>query len=424
VSDLVDRLERPLITDRASYAPHVEWSTWESQGAHGETIAARLEEAAVLSNALRDTVAELIENEPLDLTRARVVAEYVNESTRSIHYDDSHWELKPRTASRIWETAYGHRLDRAVLAAALFREAGLAARFVYRTRGYAGPGSGDVLSLARYDGIAVWVSGDGLEAYYDPESGTLDLGTTELAGRALWFAGDASGLPEVAARGAAPNVYELRVTLEPGEEGGFAGTGFVDLRGGLAPYDRTVGLDGECAGYLERVAAAAASGASLGEHGVVQMRRDRLTAGFGFDVEAPEPDGQGRIELGVGDPPGGILDRLPDDVHLYDAERGSPLTLFGPMRQTITLRLKIGEREAVRLPEPRSIENPLGRFSLSVEEEDGWITMTREVAVGTSRTDAESSESSPTIVAPEEWPLLRELLLEEADRANRAILLR
>lgn len=423
-ADVVDRLERPLIGDPASYAPHVEWSTWESEAAFGDAIAASLEEAMVLSDVLRDTVAQLVEHEPIDLARARAVADYVNESTRSIHYDDSFWELRPRTATRTWETAYGHRLDRAVLAAALFREVGFTTVFVYRSEGYV-EGSGDgFVGLGRREGIAVWVTGTGVDAYCDPESGSLDVGETDLYARSLWFVGDPKGILGNVSRGLGASTYELIVTLEPADEGGYSGTGFVNISGGLTPYDRLVGLDGECARYLERIAGAAASGASLTEHGVVRMHRDQVVAGFEFDVEEPEPDDRGRIELGVSDPPGGVLDRVPGSAHLYDAERGSPLALLGPMRQKVTLRLRIGEREVVRIPEASELENGVGRFSLTVEEEGDWITLVREIEVGHDRVDAEPWEQGATVIAPEQWPELRGLLLEEADRSNRAILLR
>jgi hypothetical protein len=156
----------------------------------------------------------------------------------------------------------------------------------------------------------------------------------------------------------------------------------------------------------------------------VRMDRDQVVAGFEFSIGAPEADDQGRIELAVGDPPGGVLDRLPGDAHLYDAERGSPLALSGPMRQKVTLRLKTAGRELVRVPEPRSIENAVGRFSVSVEEEDDWVTVTRELAVGASQAGAPPWELGATVIAPEEWPLLRALLLEETGRANRSVFLR
>jgi hypothetical protein len=423
-ADLVDRLERPLTDDPALYEPHVEWSTWETLGAHGEAIMAALGEAMLLSDTLKDTVATLIEHEPIDLARARAVAEYVNDSTRSIHYDDSFWELKPRTATRTWETAYGHRLDRAVLAAALFREAGLRTLFTYRSEGYVEGLGDDLVGTGRLEGVGVWITGDGVDGYYDPESGALDVGESYLHGRELWFLGDLSRMFTNVSGGLVGNTYELIVTLEPAEEGGYGGSGFADIRGALAPYDRTVGLDGECSGYLERIAGAAAAGASLSEHGVIRMDRDQVVAGFEFDVEAPEPDDRGRIELAVGDPPGGVLDRLPGDAHLYDAERGSPLALFGPMRQRVVLRIKTADREVVRVPEPRSIENGVGRFSVSVEEEDGWITVTRELAVEASQTGAPPRELGAVVIAPEEWPLLRELLLEETERTNRSVFLR
>jgi len=124
------------------------------------------------------------EHAPSAASKARIVASFVNESTRSIHYDTRHWSFSPRTASRTYETAYGHGLDRAVLAAALFREAGLGAEPLYRSIGVSV--DDEVPGLSRFESVALRVTGDGIDAYYDPVEGTLADGPSPTFGRAVW----------------------------------------------------------------------------------------------------------------------------------------------------------------------------------------------------------------------------------------------
>jgi PHD/YefM family antitoxin component YafN of YafNO toxin-antitoxin module len=82
------------------------------------------------------------------------------------------------------------------------------------------------------------------------------------------------------------------------------------------------------------------------------------------------------------------------------------------MGQTIVLRLKAGSHDVFHLPAPRTTENELGRFGLTVETEGDWVTVTRELDIAAG------------VVSPDQWPMLRALLLEETDARNRTILLK
>jgi hypothetical protein len=113
----VEKLGAPLVSNPAAYSPHVVWSTWSDWKTLGREIYWKFNEAAETSDALADTVAQRIADTSSPVSTARAIAAYVNESTRGVHYDDRFWSFAPRPASRTWETAYGHGLDRAVLAA-------------------------------------------------------------------------------------------------------------------------------------------------------------------------------------------------------------------------------------------------------------------------------------------------------------------
>jgi len=99
-------------------------------------------------------------------------------------------------------------------------------------------------------------------------------------------------------------------------------------------------------------------------------------------------------------------------VHLYYEHRSSPIFLTDMMTQRISLRLKTGQREIASVPEARELENEVGRFSLHVEKEDGWVKISRELTIRTAT------------ISPAAWPSLRALLLEETDSANRTVLLK
>jgi len=415
-AEFVDRLARPLTAGPAAYAPHVAWSTWDSWSALGEAVAVSVSRLASVDEALADSVANLIDGRPVPFARVEAVVDFINETTRAIQYDDSHWQFAPREAVRTWNTAYGHRLDRAVLAAALFAEAGCAVTPAFRSAVLCWTDD-DVPVLARFDGLRLHI--DDIGALYDPLSGTLLQGRAGLTGRSFWLAGrdDSPGLVV----GEETSACALVLSVEPGEEEGWTGSGILVTTGTLSCYGDVVGLEGEVGGHLSLVASAALAGASVEDHGLAVLEDDRVVAGFSFSIDDPEPDDSERTRFELGDPTGGLLASLPPDVHLYVERRDSPVLLPDAAVQTLTLRIDVGDREVVRVPEEVTLENDVGHFRLTVEHEGSEITITREVAVGPGAGDGASDGA--LAVDPAAWQSLRAILLEEADPRNRTILL-
>ena len=169
------------------------------------------------------------------------------------------------------------------------------------------------------------------------------------------------------------------------------------------------------------MASAALAGASVEDHSLAVLEDNRVVAGLSFSLDDPEPDDSGRTRFELGDPAGGLLASLPPDVHLYVGRRDSPIILPDAVVQTLTLRIDVGDREVVRLPEEVTLENDVGRFRLTVEHEGSEITITREIAVGPAADD--DASGGALTIGPAGWPSLRAILLEEADPRNRTILL-
>ncbi len=414
-SEHTDRLERPLITDAAACAPSVVWSTWSDWQTLQQVLTGSMDDAMVLNETVTDTITRLVAARLLPLARVEAVMEFVNETTRSVRYDDSFWQLSPRTAERTWATAYGHGLDRAVLAAALFKEVGCEAQPVF-----IGPtldGADDVPGLARFDGMMLVP--DGTNALYDPMQGTLQHGSVQYVGSSIWV--PSSGVAPRAVLVGSASRYELVLSLDSNDDGGWTGSGVLDTRSALSAYESVVGISGETGDHLGRVVRTALSGAELDGHSLAELTNHGVVAGFSLSLEAPEPDQNGRSRLELGDPAGGIMARLPSDVHLYSAHRDSPVRLPAAMEQTLTLVLELGDREVVRLPEERSLENTAGSFRLTVEQGSDRVTVTRSLTL------TPGAVSDPirgvTLVQPDEWPDLRALLLEESDHRNRVLLL-
>ncbi|MBD3237566.1 MAG: DUF3857 domain-containing protein [Candidatus Eisenbacteria bacterium] len=416
----VPRIPQPTPADPLQVTPHVVWSRWPSWETLGRIYHTAFESAArlecpSLGRVLCDSLRAAIAREPGPRAVAGAVADFIGRWTRHVGADADFWALQPRSALRTWETAYGHAYDRAVLAAALFREAGLQAEPMLRSRGRGEIAEripalswfGPLLVRVRAAGPSGGIESD-YEGIYDPAHGTLQEGLATAAGYTIWIPG------ENPQRIAAPQRGHLQVSLrlEPGEEEQWTGQGYLRASGGLAPHAAMTGLGTQAQDHLAAVAGVI-EGAELRDHNVSRLQPDRVVAGFEFGWKEPEPDDHGRVRLSLGEPAGGVLAQLPSDVSLFDEDRESPVLLPFPMTQTLELWIKVGEEaeRVVYVPEAYGGEHSLGTARLAVEQEGDWLHLTREIAIVRAE------------IAARTWPQLRALLLRETLERNRVVLL-
>ena len=404
MTDVPDLL-MPLTDAPAAYEPAVVWSTWPDWPAlrdHWRTV---FDEAAVLDEALADSLEAWVEFAPSRWSRIQAVTDQVNRNVRSVHYPDGFWRFTPRPAGRTWDTAYGHPLDRAVLAAALLREAGYEVTPIFVGAGHSLVGP-DVARLAGMGDLHLSIKGDPA-GLYDADQGALS-GQAPLIGLPLWrtdqFVEPFLGNSQWA------NRLEVTVALEPGEDGSWQGSGQLHAAGIFCPQGDMAGLENGAHDFLDEVTAGMIPGASLNRANPEIFHQHQVVFGFGVDVEMPEPEASGWTRLIVGAPGHGLMSRMAG-IHLFEEERESPVLLAGPLEQSVKIRLMAGETEAAHLPDPVSLVNEAGEFTVSVTEEDGWITVTRELKL--------AADVYPAAL----WPQLRALLLEEDDAANGTILL-
>ncbi len=406
----LDRLGSPRIADPALYAPFAAWSTWQDWAAVKDAVMTSFDKAVTLGPELTELIKAPLNNEPSEAARVRKAVELVNKFTRSIHYDSRFWEFSPRPASRTYGTAYGHALDRAVLAAAMFRKAGLKAEPVFVSSGLSGVDA-DLPGLSRFGEIRVCVHSESYRAIYDPAAGILSEGPRAIFGRMAWKPASDEAPWSYPPADAAGSRYIITLTLEPGEEG-WKGTGYLNADGAFCPYTDMTGLGGEAKSAIGAIAGSILHNIEVTGYNPEVFEKTHVAAGFGFTMKMAEPDKQGRRGCAIGDPLGGIADVLPADVHLYHAQRTSPVMVPGAMTQTVRIRIKACKKSIIHLPEARTVQNEAGSFTITVEMNDGWVTIERKLTLNGGKID------------PEAWPHLRALLLESKDQAGRMVLMK
>ncbi len=387
----VPRLRLPITLQPVRYEPTLMWSSWPNHESMMTSYTSPLETAAVIDAALADTVAARLDTVGSDFARVRTIVDMLTTGVRGIHYDDAYWARTPRTAGLVWDTAYGHDLDRTVLALALFRTAGLSAD------------------------LALWAT-DGPFVDDFPCSALLDRRQVRIldrAGNPLTFFDPAHNalLPVAGPEYDGESSLRLDLHLTPDDEGDWSGRGLLVGHGALSPHIHMAGVDDEATEHIDAMIDAALLGATITGHNPEIFMPRRVEIGFGFDFAPGEADEDSRIRIDLGNLPGGVFDELPHDVRLEDTIRESPVFLHSSPQQSVTLRIALDGLSVVRAPEPRTVANKAGVFEMTVVVDNDLLEITRTLSIAGTHHPADR------------WSDLRTLLLEDVDPANQVVML-
>jgi hypothetical protein len=341
--------------------------------------------------------------------RVKSIADFVNDRVTLVEYAESYWWTNPRSVERVHETAYAHRLDRCVLAAALFRLAGFKAEPLFVSKSPA-PVEPEIASLARFSGLKLSINGNGVSAVYDPSDGSISRSDSRLYGHTVWLPGvDAAPHFVEPVKG----TIEARIDLKfDKEKSGWGGNGTFTAVGGLCPFDQMTDLEGGGKEYVGTVAESLIEGVSVDEYSPERFDASGLAVGFSIKLDSIKPDDFGRTVLAIGEPEGGIISHLPAQAELFRKEMRSSIYLPFLMNQKIEIRIDTAGHQVVYRPEDVTIKNAAGLFSVTTVIKNGQLVLVRELHL------------EKTLYQPADWPALRELLLAETQRSNGLILLK
>jgi len=405
----LDRLPEPPTAERVAQVPHVAWSTWASWQALGSAWVERFDRAAVADEVLLARLTERLEGAHTGAERARRVAALVADTTRAVDYDDSWWP-EPRPAARTFATGYGHRLDRTVLAGALFRAAGMGVTPIFVGQGFGGVDEG-VPSVARLGRLALEVSGTEFDGHFDAESGSFAKGNGLLCGRAVWRPG--TGDPPRVETCVVASHLKLYLALEFRPEPGlWQGTGVLKATDGLCPFGRMAGLEDEAVQLLGEVAGGLLEGAKVTGWNPEVFQGNTVVVGFALEIPVGERDALGRLRLELGDPTTVLGDPLGHGLEPSRPTRTSAVHLLDALDIGVELKLVHGDLEVVYLPAASAVKNTAGAMTVEVERGEGEVTLKRSLRLDRAH------------FAAEEWPDLRALLLADRHENARLVLFR
>jgi len=388
------------------------WSTWRDWSSLGSYIRNYFDKTAVGDKHLKEQLDSLLEGARTNREKARLIAGYVKNKTTFVDYDWKYWLANPRPAVRTYSSTYGHTLDRAVLAAALFSKAEIKTLPVFLNPDF-GEVNTDIPGLMQLSILGLWLSGDDLAAYYDPITSEIKSGPKSFFSRMAWLAGT-DERPNIRIRGAdKTSINEIKIELSyDTEKNRFSGTGYFSATDYFNQYLQIAGMENEAFSYFEELVSSIFENAKLTDYNPSEFSRHRSIFGFRFELDSLAFDKMDRMELSLGESSCGILANLPDNIELFHNLRTSPMHFPCPMSQNIELTLNLEGLDLIAYPEDNQIENEVGNFVIHSTKTDKKLTVSRSLVL------------SKINYTAEEWLPLRTLLLADRNDNNRLILIK
>ncbi len=407
-ADLTPALGMPVGSSPEVYEPSVAWSSWKNWGQLADNWRPAFFRGMLLEAKQIQSLQEKLHPALGSRQKVAVVADYLNEMVRSVHYDSGFWRGSPRSASRTLATAYGHDLDRAVLAASLLTEAGFSAEPIFIGRGSALVAA-EIPRLQDLQRLVLRIP-EVNDVILDPASGKL-LTSDVIFGHPYWnLRKNAEAGPQGPVASQQEKSLTVAINLEKGEDDSWQGSGYFRGTGRFSQHGSLLAAGDFKDGYLSQLTNSVIEGLKPSAASPGNLKPDVVEVDLEFEKFELVSDGLERKKLVVGAPQGGILSQLPRGVHLYEESRQTAVIGMENWKQTVTLRIEVGDKDLLSKPEPFSLSNEAGSFELAVMLADGWLVLTRTLEI------AEES------IQAANWPQLRALLLEESDRAFGTVL--
>lgn len=332
--------------------------------------------------AIQAKVDEVVDGATLTSEKAARIHAFVVDGVQTVHWPAADFDYAARPAADVLDSSVGHELDKAVLLAAMLRQAGIDAvvALVSSDRTIAA----DVPAPGQLDHVWVRAQVGDEEVFLHPDASCDRRNKTDLAGRwVLPLDGAATKPVQRPALQGSRNRAALyaEVTIEADDHRlRLSGSADVDLGLTYNPvvtFDR--GSDGT--GKLAGRVAGSFGGAHADSH-VVARQTCELTAlrteFSGGTVEVPL---HGLVRLTLPRVPGALEGAT---LQIHRNTRTMPLQLPGPLTERVELVLDLPDGyELAYAPEPVSLANAAGSVHRTVELEDGTLTVTTVLALDT-----------------------------------------
>jgi len=374
--------------------PHLVYSTlggWEDLA---EEWGSRIAECAAPTDELSEELDRILRasEDPTDRTRA--IHQAICDEVRSVRYSFPLLGTVCRPAGIVYETGYGHRLDKAVLLLACLREAGLDAEPVLVSDSFRF--AEDVPAVEQVPEVWVLAWGGERPIWMDPLHSLSSRAYKDLEGR-RYLRLSSGGRPDaIPHRSSAENGCFAKIVADMTANGALEGEVRVRLTGVFSPFFEVSGTGDETKDFVEAIAAEFFDGAEVESYNLRELTHEQVALGFRFRTDGGEENGD-PITLSL---PGFAGFPEMAGFHGVRKERSVPLVLDGAFVAETRAEIDLWEgAEVGRLPESISGEASFGSYTVRCREEGRTVQFEKRMEILRSG------------IEPEEYTQLREWVL-------------
>lgn len=383
---------------RGDHVPNVVFSTTKDWSEVSHYIEGMLKTAAGSTpNPGGDSQSEATEEKIFEIHK---------EVLGSVHGVDARFRLfdsAPRKAERIYESAYAHSLDRAVLLKAKLKEAGIESIPVLVSAGRTWPG--DVAAPEVFDRIHLEVHAvdSDVTLLLDPESKFLRDPRMMMPGVTIMQCVEGGEITRIPNAVSDENRSSLAVTLTVTDEGKLTGEGSAAMRGIFSPYYSIKGLKSETEDFAKSKVEGMFPAAALKSWNIKTLKKDFVEIGFQFEAELPKETEQGRIYLSL---PEAFMADLSGTggIHLERSAYPVPVRIRPCELNVSVVFEKLSGWELFGNPLRADETNAIGTVRTTTEKKspgsDSKLTLTKTLVI------------EKDVVPSEEYSKLRSLLLK------------
>lgn len=383
--DLPALLEADTSPEEQAYAPHLLFTTAPDWSAQVNSLLPLVEKSVgSVSPEMKKKVSTLLEGAKGDSAEIYKLHEYVASSFRTVGWPLGAFDWKPRDASEVFDSGYGHALDKGVLLAALLKEAGV--KSVVGLGGGSAEAGAPCLSV--FGEVAVRVEpADGEAMALDPTAKLTESSHKDMTGMTVLPIWAGIREPHDITRVGARDLLEVSVDAKAGEDLSLEGTASFTMEGYYSPF--YAARDGEDAlkGSVDGLLASILPGAETTSVSVQFMEPGRCAFKASFKAKAPKPAGPAKV-LRVGSPNASALQA----VHgLHRTDRDLPAILPCPADEHVSLKLTLPAKLAPKaLPREVKVENGVGKALQSSSFKEGTLTVERTLTIPKAHVPAAS----------------------------------
>lgn len=383
------------------HLPTVCYSTAESWEEVLRDVAAGIGEADQRPASISVLVEDAVKEARTDEERVLNIHDAALGCVRSVDAPFALFADQPRGADRIFESAYAHSLDRAVLLSAMLREAGFESVPVLAASGKSWPG--DVPVLQVFSRIFLEVSlgeGGDDELLLDPGEPFVRDPRMSISGLNVARCRGGRGIVHVPERKADENKSSLDLTIVFDGEGGIEGEGVAVLTGAFSPYYAIRGVGDETETFIKGGVGDMFSGAVIESWNLNKLEKGHVEFGFRFKASASREKTDTRMYFRIPRPLEADVSGM-GMVHVERSTCPTPIRLV-PCVLDVSCAFEgpPGWRFAV-MPAPDDEKNPIGSIITdSVPGTNGGVNFNRRLVI------------NKDFIRGEDYGMLRSLLLK------------